>query len=138
MTKEPNESQLNDDSIKEAYFEMQAIQQQMKQMYQQIKIIENQVQEFEEVAEAVKNLKDKTGSEIFASLGGGVFARGELKHNNKFIVNIGANVAVEKNGDETFELLKKQIEELKSYKEQLLKGMQLLESRAKEIEKMVS
>jgi len=128
---------INDEEAKEAYFEMQAIEQQMRQLGQQINIIENQINEFQNSIEAIEGLRSKTGEEILVPVSSGIFARAELKNNDRFVVNVGANVAVEKEGFETVEILKKQIAEMQSYREQMLKGIQLMETRSKEIEKKV-
>lgn len=129
---------INDEDAKQAYFEMRAIEQQMKQLQQQIAILENQVQEFENSADSIEKLKSKSGEEIMVPVNAGIYAKAELKHNDRFVVNVGANVAVEKSGDETIDILKKQVDEMRQYREQMLKGMQLLEARAREIGKKVA
>ena len=129
---------MNDEEAKEAYFEMRTLEQQMKQLSQQIAILENQIQEFENSQDAITGLKSKTGEEILVPVSSGIFARAKLDNNDKFIVNVGASIAVEKSGDETIDVLKNQVNEMRQYREQMLKGMQLLEARAREIEKRVA
>ena len=128
---------IKDDEAREAYFEMQAIEQQMRQLSQQISLIENQIQDFQNSIEAVSSLKSKTGEEIFVPVCSGVYAKAELRNDDKFIVNVGANVAVEKTGESAMEIIRKQIGDMGIYKDQMVRGMELLEARAKEIQKRV-
>ena len=128
---------MAEEEAREAYFEMQAIEQQMKQLSQQIMILENQLNEFQNSIEAIGSLKSGKGGEVFVPISSGIYTKAELKNSNDFIVNVGANVAVEKSGEAVVEILRKQVEEMNNYREQMLKGMQLLESRSREIQQKI-
>lgn len=129
---------MNEDESREAYFELKVIEEQMGQIQNQISILESNISEFENSIKYLEDLRGKSDEDAFVPISMGIYAKAKLQDTDKFIVNVGAGVAVEKSLEDTQVLVKKQLEDMRSYREQMLKGMQLLSSRAEEIERKVS
>ena len=76
------------------------------------------------------NVINATGKEeILFPLANGIFASGKLVNDTKLRMNVGNDVVVEKSVDEAIELMKKQHDEIASYKHELMKQMELLLSK---------
>jgi len=129
---------MNEEEVREAYFELRVIDEQMKQLQHQIAQLESQISEFETALSSLKELEGKDEEEAFVPVSSGIYAKARISDTKKFIVSIGAGVAVEKSPDETAKIIEKQLAEMRQYREQMIKGLQLLGARAEEIEKKVA
>ncbi len=101
--------------------------------------IQNQIQtlqtietEISRTTEALNNLKEKKTT-LF-NLGAGVFVKGEMKETNKLLLNIGANVLVEKDVDGAIKFLEEKKKEITEAREEMIKGMQSISDRLREID----
>lgn len=104
---------LDNNQIQEKYAEFQALQQQLEQFTQHLELLQQHLKEVSQSIQAVEDLeKTKIGSEILAPLANGIFIKAELKDNHKLIVNVGADVTVEKTGAEVIKLLQEQQNDL--------------------------
>jgi len=93
----------------------------------------NQVEaEMDRTLQALASLKD--GKSSMFNIGSGVFVKGELKQVNKLMLNVGANVLVEKDPAGATEFLNEKKEELKAARQELLQSMQAISSRLREID----
>jgi len=106
---------------------------------QQAKDIQGQLQnlqmieiEISKTTEALKNLKEEKIS-LF-NLGSGVFVKGELKDINSLLINVGGNVLIEKDIESTLQFLEERRKEINEAKDDLLKSMQMISTRLKEID----
>ncbi|MBU0470075.1 MAG: prefoldin subunit alpha [Nanoarchaeota archaeon] len=98
-----------DKKIQEKYLQFQMLQQQIEQISQHLEILQQQNEDLDRAVEAVTELgKTKTGKEILAPLANGIFLKTELKDNERLIVNVGADVTVEKTIPEVTKLLEEQ------------------------------
>jgi len=127
---------MNEKEAREAYFELKVIEEQMQQLQHQIEQLSQNISEFEHSIKSLDELKGKSGEETFVPLSGGIYAKANLQDTGKFVVNVGAGIAVEKSLEQTKEIIERQLTEMKGYKDQMSKGLQLLASRAQEIEEM--
>lgn len=121
-----------DEKLKELAMEAEWQQQHARGIQDQLQNIQTLELEVFRTSEALKNLKEK-GVSLF-SLGSGVFAKGELKDVNRLLVNVGANVLVEKSVDEAIVFLDERKKELEDIRGSLMKEMQLISARLREID----
>lgn len=93
----------------EKYMQLQLLQQQAEQIREYLERLQTQQKELDNSIEALAELqKTKINTEILAPIANGVFLKAELKDNQKLIVNVGAEVTVEKNIPEVLSLLEEQ------------------------------
>ena len=98
-------------NIQEKYLQFQQLQQHLEQITQHLEMLHQQQQEIVFSIEALKELQAaKPHTEILAPVANGIFFKAELKGRQKLLVNVGADVTVEKTIPEVIELLEKQKE----------------------------
>ena len=99
----------NEEQIQQKYMQFQMIQQQLEEVNQHLGMLNEQSSELDISIEAVKEIaKTKLDNEFLAPVANGIFIKGELKENQKLVVNVGMNTTVEKTIPEVVELLEEQ------------------------------
>ena len=99
----------NEEQIQQKYMQFQMIQQQLEKVNQHLGMLNEQSSELDISIEAVKEIaKTKLDNEFLAPVANGIFIKGELKENQKLVVNVGMNTTVEKTIPEVVELLEEQ------------------------------
>lgn len=102
-----------DEQRKKKILQFQLLQQQLQQISEQMEVLNQQNGELELSIEALQELeKVKPGNEFLAPIANGIFVKGELRDTSTLLVNVGADVAVEKNIPAVMELLEKQKQEI--------------------------
>lgn len=117
------------------FFEMQMLEQQSKQIQAQLQALASQLTELKSTKESIQNVSDSKGKEILVPLGAGVFMKSESKGSDDFIVNVGAEVAVEKKGDEIITLIDEQISEMLNIQKELQGNLDMMNSKSQELQK---
>ena len=98
-----------DEQVQQKYMQFQMIQQQLEEVNQHLGMLNEQSSELDISIEAVKEIaKTKLDNEFLAPVANGIFIKGELKENQKLVVNVGMNTTVEKTIPEVVELLEEQ------------------------------
>ena len=93
----------------EKYMQLQMLQQQVEQITDYVEKLQGQQKELDNSIEALAELqKTKVNTEILAPIANGVFLKAELKDNQNLVVNVGAEVTVEKTIAEVLRLLEEQ------------------------------
>ncbi|MBW2994717.1 prefoldin subunit alpha [Candidatus Woesearchaeota archaeon] len=106
--------------LQEKYLEFQMLQQQMEQLSKYLEELSGKIGEFNLTKENIKSLgKAAPDTESLISVAPGIFAKGELKENEKFVINVGANILVEKTIPQIEGVLDKQIKEIEEVRAQL-------------------
>ena len=91
------------------YMQLQMIQQQAQQITEYVERLQGQQKELDHTLEALTQLQKITlDTEILAPIANGIFLKAALKDNQKLVVNVGAEVTVEKNIPEILKLLAEQ------------------------------
>ena len=106
-------SEKTKQEVQKKYFELQALDQQIKQIEQNIGILEKQLLEIGNLAENIEEIKKmEKNSKMFSPIGPGIYIESELKDTSEILVNIGSNTMVKKKPDEAKKILLQQKEEL--------------------------
>ena len=100
-------------NIQEKYMQFQQVQEHLEQIIKHLEMLRQQQREIGLSIEALKELQDaKPNTEILAPIANGIFFKAELKDHKKLLVNVGADVAVEKTIPEVIGLLEEQKEKI--------------------------
>jgi prefoldin alpha subunit len=103
----------NEEQIQQKYMQFQTLQQQLEQISQHLELLNQQNVDLDISINAVQELsKTNVDNEFLAPIADGVFLKGELKDNQKLIVNVGSDTTVEKSIPEVIKLLEEQKGEL--------------------------
>lgn len=127
MTEENNEQKQQ-----ELMYRMMMFEQQIGQIQQQIQAVEQGIAELEMLSNGLNDLKRKTGSEILAPLGKGIFAKAKLISED-LLVDVGEKNFVTKSIPETQKLLQEQVGKLEKAREDLEKAKEEVEGEVKGI-----
>ena len=131
---------MKNEEIQRQLYQIEIYKQQINKLQEELGRIELLKLEILKSIESMEGLKQS--KEVLVPLGGGVFVRAVVEDRDKVIVNVGADVFVEKSIDETIEDLKGSSEELNRaesrIKEQIAKTLAVVEKLQKELESKVS
>ena len=124
----------NGKKLQEKYMEFQILQQQIEQLSKYMEELDAKLEEFSLTKENIEGMeKVPQNAETLVSLAPGIFAQAEIKENKKFVINVGANVLVEKTIPQIAELLNKQIEEISQAQMQMDQNLLAMNQRMKDL-----
>ncbi|MBW2963787.1 prefoldin subunit alpha [Candidatus Woesearchaeota archaeon] len=124
----------NEKKLQEKYMEFQMLQQQIEQLSKYMEELDGKLQEFTITKNNVGNMdKLSPNAESLVSLAPGIFAHAELKENKRFVINVGANVLVEKTIPQITKMLDKQIKEISQAQVQLDQNLLEINQRMNEL-----
>ena len=128
--------------LQRKYMEFQLLGQQIQRFREQLQQLDQQLVELDNVKDSLEELKAvKQDTELFVPMSGGIFMRAKAGDASMVVLNVGANVAVEKTIPEAQQLISDQMEQAGKLREQMMGNLnQLLESAKKlqaELEKLV-
>jgi len=90
-------------------------------MQEQLKTVEKQKQEASSVKQSLADFEAaKVGDEVLVPVSGGIFFRTTLKETDKFLVNVGSNVVVEKDMSGVMELVDSQVLDIEKFYDRLM------------------
>lgn len=114
-------------ALNEKYLELQVLDQQVKQVNQQMINLDTQLLELQKLEENLDDLSQtKKDTEILVAFGGGVFSKAELKDNNTVLMNVGADIIVEKDIPSSKKVIRHQIDQIKDVLQQLEQEFNIL------------
>lgn len=129
----------NKENLQEQYLKLQFLHEQIKEIEKQTQLFNNQIVELTLTVQSLDDFKNiKQGTEILVPVNQGIYAKAELKNNKDLLVNVGSNVSVKKNIEDTKKLISNQIEEIKKLQEQMVLNLQKLTLQASSIEKEIN
>ena len=121
--------------MQELYLKLQMVHEQIKEIEKQDQMFNNQLVELTSTIQSLDDFKKlKEGTEILVPLNRGMYAKAELKNNEKLLVNVGSNVTVKKDIESTKKLINEQITEITNVQQQMVMNLQQLTSQASLIE----
>lgn len=129
----------NKEKLQELYMKLQMIHEQIKELEKQGQLFNNQLVELNTTMEDLDDFKNlKEGTEMLIPINKGIHAKVTLKQNKDLLVNVGSNVCVQKNVEETKKLLSTQIDEIKKIQEQSILNLQQLAAQSGTIEEEIA
>ena len=119
----------------EMYMEFQVLEQHIRQLQKQLEAVTQQLIELTVTSSSLDEFnKIKPGKEIFVPLSSGIFAKASIKETSGLLVNVGANVVVQKDVASTKKLIQRQMEEIKKIQEQMVNELEKLTGHAAQLE----
>jgi len=109
--------------IQQKLMQYQALENTLQELSQRREIFGMRLMEIEQTKQALDEIKDSKDSDVFVPLGSSVFLPGKLKEKEKMIVEVGADVALEKEPDQVKRILEEKKKILEEGLEDLQKDM---------------
>ncbi|MEW5896797.1 MAG: prefoldin subunit alpha [Nanoarchaeota archaeon] len=133
------EDEFTQEKLKEMYIQFQQLQKQIEKISGHMEALGEKNNELNvAIASLVQLAETALNAEILAPVADGIFLHGELKDNEKLIVNMGAGVAVERTIPEAIRLLEEQRTTILSNFKQAEKVLQELQKQALQIYEAVN
>ncbi len=117
---------------KELFFKINMLEQYMKNMQEQIEAVEKELEEMNSLKEGLKELKNSTGKEVFASVGKSIFIKTKII-SEELLVGVGEKSFVKKSIPDTVKLMELQIEKLLKIREELANEIENLRAEGEKI-----
>ena len=131
--------QMDKEKLQEQHLKLQFLYEQIKEIEKQTQLFNNQIVELTSTIQSLDDFKNlEEGTEILVPINQGMYAKAELKNNKELSVNVGSNVSVKKNVEDTKKLINNQIEEIKKIQQQMILNLQKLSSQAGLIEEEIN
>lgn len=112
------------EEIRKKLIEYQLLDSRAKALMKKRELSLSKLIEIETTLSSIEEVEKNRGKEVYFPLGSSVHAPGILKKDKKMIVNLGANVAIERTEEETKKILKEKknalTEDLKSIENELI------------------
>ncbi|NTV24374.1 MAG: prefoldin subunit alpha [Nanoarchaeota archaeon] len=120
------------------YAELQELDGEVKELNSHLEKLDEQLAEVNASRLAVEQISNVAeGEELRVPLANGVYIKAKLFDPKHIMINVGADVTVEKEPTEVIEILDSQITELAAYRERILESMKAIISRVEEIQRQI-
>ena len=124
--------------------EIQALQAYLQEYGQQAEILTGQLQMLEDgrmetlaAIEALKSLAAQGDQPVLLQIGGGAMVRAKIEAPDQVLVNIGADVTVERSNSDAVEFLKDRITEMEASGKKLVENIDRIRSQMNEISRRI-
>ena len=130
---------MDEAAIKEKYTQLQMLDKHIKQSQAHLEMLESQIIEINSIIIAIDEMKlVLKGTVLKVPIATGIFIEAKLENNEQFIVNVGANIAVQKDAEQTKALLMTQIQEITQVQQQSMDELQELVTSARELQDQIN
>lgn len=103
---------MSEEQAQELLYQMQMLESYFAELTQKENSLLNVLRDSASAIDSLKELGEKKESDALAPLGIGVFAKSKISSTDKFLVNIGAGVAIEKDKNSAINFLESRIKEI--------------------------
>ncbi len=124
----------DEDKLRELMMEMQFLAQQLGQLQQQVEMFQDRINQISVLKQGIDDVKKNDGGDVLLPISDGIFAKGTISNKESLIVNVGADVMVEKTFDETKTMLDERSVDMNTAVDEINKKIEELRNRGKEIE----
>ena len=122
------------EKLQEKYVLYQLLNQNLESLKQQMQLVE---QQFIEVKSTIMSIDDLKGmgekNEIFLPLGSGCYGKGKITESNEMLLNVGAEVFVNKKAGVAKSFLEKRVKELEGAGEEIQAQMERILKQMNEL-----
>jgi len=119
----------------EKYQQMQILDYQIKQLQKIVENIDMQLNEIKNTVDALKDFsKLKGDEEILFQVANGIFAKGKLIGDSMLKINVGSDINIEKNINDTIMMMEKQSKDIEDYKIEIVAQLQKFETKILELQ----
>lgn len=114
----------------EKIIEYQMLEQQIQNMSQSMNNIDRSIQDLKDLIGSLDEFKTlKKGDKVLVSVTNGIFVEAKLENPSNLIVNVGSNVTVKKNVEDSKKMIESQMIELETFRDESLENYEALYTR---------
>ncbi len=132
---EDKEIKAREMKAQEKYIELKTLEQHIKQLQSQLEMITDQLIELTVTSNSIGEFsRINSGKEVFVPLSSGIFAKAAIKDTSELLVNIGANIVVNKDIASAKKLIQNQAEEIKKVQSRMINELEKMAAHAAQLE----
>jgi len=128
---------MDSNNAGQAVFEMNVLENKLKQLDQQLGIIEQYIIDSDKMTELLDDFSKSGKSEVFVPLGTGVYTKAALDKTDKVLMSIGAGVVAEKDIASAEKLVEKRKRKFMEAREELANQVQMVLRSVSELDQKI-
>jgi prefoldin alpha subunit len=124
---------MGEEELRKAVAELRSFETIMEDLRSRYQIVLASINDLQVSKSALEEIsKAGEGVELFLDIGGGVYGKAVLKDTNRFLVNTGSGILIERSLEETLKLVDKRLNELNNARGSIETQMSSLQARIDE------
>lgn len=124
---------MSEEEIRKAITELRSFESLMDELRSRYQIIIASINDLQVSKSALEDIsKAGEGVELFIDIGGGVYGKAVLKDTNRFLVNAGSGILIERSLEDAFKLVEKRLNDLNNARGSVESQMNTLQAKIEE------
>lgn len=124
---------MSEEELRKAIVELRSFETVMDELRSRYQIVIASINDLQVSKSALEEIsRAGEGVELFLDIGGGVHGKAVLKDTNKFLVNTGSGILIERNLEEALKLIDKRLNELSNARGSIEMQMSSLQTKIEE------
>jgi len=103
---------MSEEQAQQLMYQMQMLENYFVELSQKEESVINIIREASSAIQSIRSISDKPESSALVPIGMGSFVKAKLSSNDKFILNLGAGTAIEKDKDSAINFIESKIKEM--------------------------
>jgi prefoldin alpha subunit len=103
---------MSEEQAQQLMYQMQMLENYFVELSQKEESVINIIREASSAIQSIRSISDKPESSALVPIGMGSFVKAKLSSNDKFILNLGAGAAIEKDKDSAINFIESKIKEM--------------------------
>jgi prefoldin alpha subunit len=124
---------MSEEELRKAITELRSFESLMEELRSRYQIIVASINDLQVSKSALEDIsKAGEGVELFIDIGGGVYGKAVLKDTNRFLVNAGSGILVERSLEDAFKLVEKRLNDLNNARGSVESQVSTLQAKIEE------
>lgn len=124
---------MSEEELRKAITELRSFETIMEELRSRYQLVVASINDLQVSKSALEEIsKAGEGVELFLDIGGGVYGKAVLKDTNRFLVNTGSGILIERSLDETLKMVEKRLSELNNARGSIETQMSSLQVKIEE------
>lgn len=124
---------MSEEELRKAITELRSFESLMEELRSRYQIIIASINDLQVSKSALEDIsKAGEGVELFIDIGGGVYGKAVLRDTNKFLVNAGSGILIERSLEDAFKLVEKRLNDLNNARGSVESQISTLQAKIEE------
>lgn len=124
---------MSEEELRKAITELRSFESLMEELRSRYQIIIASINDLQVSKSALEDIsKAGEGVELFIDIGGGVYGKAILRDTNRFLVNAGSGILIERSLEDAFKLVEKRLNDLNNARGSLESQVSTLQAKIEE------
>ncbi|MEM2088413.1 MAG: prefoldin subunit alpha [Thermoproteota archaeon] len=124
---------MSEEELRKAITELRSFESLMEELRSRYQIIIASINDLQVSKSALEDIsKAGEGVELFIDIGGGVYGKAVLRDTNRFLVNAGSGILIERSLEDAFKLVEKRLNDLNNARGSLESQVSTLQAKIEE------